>query len=65
MTSTAFESSVVTDLYVPNSVNVIGVGPDSLPKTEAISLEAGCSINHVQLSQPLPISVYPLLHLLV
>jgi len=65
MTSTISESNVVTDLCLPSLVNVIGVGPDLLPKTEATSLEAGCSINHVQLSQPLPISVYPLLHLLV
>ena len=50
MTSTAFESNVVTDLCVPSSVNVIGVGPDSLPETEAFNLEAGSSINHVQLS---------------
>ena len=50
---------------MPSSANVIGVGPDSLPETEAISLEAGCSINHVQLSWTLPISVYLLLHPLV
>ena len=65
MTSIVFESNVVIDLCVPSSVNVIGVGPNSLPETEAISLEAGCYINHVQLSRPLPISVYLLLHRLV
>ena len=44
MTSTTFESNVVTDLCVPSLVNIIDVGPDSLPEIEAISLEAGCSI---------------------
>ena len=47
MTSIVFESNVVTDLYVPNSVNVIGVGPNSLPETETIGFDVGCSINHV------------------
>ena len=49
MTNIAFESSVVIDLYVPNLVNVIGVGPNSLPEIETIGFDAGCSINHVQL----------------